>query len=278
LACANIANLLLARCTARRREMAVRLSIGAGRRRIIRQLLTESTLLSLLGGALGIAVAIWGIQFLTPLVAGGWTKFAVRADLNWHVLAATTGLSLLTGILFGLAPAIQSTRVDLLSALKESRAGESRLGGRHSFLRINLSRVLVVSQIAITLFLLVAAGLFLRTLSNLQSIEFGFNRDHLLSFRLNARQGGHRSPELDLFYADLLKRLSAIPGVRDASLTNTPVIGRGTWFTAVSVLGKVPALTDFLMVGPGFFRTLQIPLLAGREIEERDGGNSPLAS
>src|SRR5882672_4277594 len=135
--------------------MAVRLSIGAGRLRVIRQLLTESFLLAL-------------------LLANGRENFTLRADLNWHVLGAAIALSLLTGILFGLAPALQSTRLDVMPTLKETRAGQP--GARHTFWRISLSQMLVMSQIAISLLMLVAAGLFVRTLSNLQSIELGFNR------------------------------------------------------------------------------------------------------
>src|SRR5207248_2422960 len=165
IACANIANLLLARATGRRREMALRLSLGAGRWRIIRQLLTESLVLALGGGLLGIAVARWGISALTVLIVNGRDNFTLNATLNWHVLGMTVALSVATGLLFGLAPALQSTRVDLVSALKQTRSGERRLR-LHSRLRLSLSQVLAVAQIAISLLLLVAAGLFVRTLTN----------------------------------------------------------------------------------------------------------------
>ena len=227
IACANIANLLLARATARRREMAVRLSMGAGRFRVIRQLLTESVLLASIGGALGVAFAIWGIRFLTLLLANGREDFTLRPELNWHVLGVAVALSLLTGLLFGLAPALQSTRVDVMPALKETRAGQP--GSQHSFRRASLSQVLVVTQIGISLLMLVAAGLFVRTLSNLQSIQLGFNRENVLLFRMNARQAGHRDPEIITFYSDLQKRFSAIPGVRGASASHSPLLGEGTW-------------------------------------------------
>jgi len=223
IACANIANLLLARATARRREMAVRLSMGAGRFRLIRQLLTESVLLASIGGALGVAFAIWGIRFLTFLLANGREDFTLHPDLNWHVLGAAGALSLLTGLLFGLAPALQSTRADVMPALKEARGGLRR--SQHSFRRPSLSQMLVVTQIGISLLMLVAAGLFVRTLSNLQSIQLGFNRENVLLFRMNARQAGHRDPEIIAFYSDLQKRFFAIPGVRAASASHSPLLG-----------------------------------------------------
>jgi macrolide transport system ATP-binding/permease protein len=160
IACANIANLMLARATARRREMAVRLSMGAGRFRVIRQLLTESVLLASIGGALGVVFALWGIRFLTFLLANGREDFTLRPELNWHVLAAALALSLLTGLLFGLAPALQSTKVDVIPALKEARAGQP---GRRSFWRFSLSQSLVAIQIGLSLLMLVGAGLFMRS-------------------------------------------------------------------------------------------------------------------
>jgi predicted permease len=225
IACANIANLLLARAAARRREIALRLSLGAGRLRIIRQLLTESVLLAALGGALGVVFAIWGIRFLTLLLANGRDTFTLGAELNWHVLVVVAGLALFTGVLFGLAPALQSTRTEVGPALKESRIGHAR---GHGFRGLGLSRILMVSQIAFTLLILVAAGLFVRTLSNLASIQLGFNRENLLTFQLNARQAGHRDPEIVAFYNDLRTQFSSIPGVRAASLSNHAVIGTGT--------------------------------------------------
>ena len=272
IACANIANLLLARATARGREMAVRLSLGAGRWRVVRQLLTESVLLAALGGALGIGFAFWGIRFLTLLLANGRENFTMHAELNWHVLGVTIALSVLTGVLFGLAPAIQSTRVDVIPALKDTRAGERR---RHSLLHLNLSQVLVISQIAISVLMLVAAGLFVRTLSNLQNVELGFNRENLLLFQLNARQAGHQDGDIGGFYADLQKRFSAIPGVRNATLSGLPLIGGGSFGTIISSAGVQQSSNQVLPIGPSFFTTMQIPMLLGREIEERDQAGSP---
>ena len=190
IACANTANLLLARATARKREMAVRLSIGAGRLRVVRQLLTESVLLASLSGALGILIAVVGIRVLTLLLANGQEGFTLHAELNWHVLVVTLGLSLLCGVLFGLAPATQATGPALMPTLKDRSVSEPRARLRDRLPRPSLTQALVVAQIAISLLLLVAAGLFVRTLSNLQSVPLGFNRDSVLLFELNAPQAG----------------------------------------------------------------------------------------
>src|SRR5262249_1889994 len=156
--------------------------LGAGRGRVLRQLLTESLLLSLIGGMLGILVAIWGIGILSVLIANGNQTFFLNVTLNWRVLAMTIGASLMTGLLFGLAPALQATGMDLTPALKQTRGGEPGTDFRRGWRRIGLSRILVVSQIAISLLLLVAAGLFLRTLTNIHSIATGFNQQRLLVF------------------------------------------------------------------------------------------------
>ena len=222
IACSNVANLLLSRAASRKREIALRLSVGAGRLRVIRQLLTESALLASLGGVLGVFFAIWGIRFLTLLLAGGPGHVTVQVKLNWHVLVVAGALSFLTGLLFGVAPAVQSTRVDLASALKETRASAPL--PRHFFGRISLSQILVVGQIVISVLLLVAGGLFVRTLVNLKLVELGFNRENVLLFQLNARQAGHRDPEIAEFYGELRRRLAAIPGVRQAGLAEDSLI------------------------------------------------------
>jgi predicted permease len=195
--------------------------------------------------------------------------------LNWHVLGVVAGLSLLTGVLFGLAPALQATRVDLMPALKQSRTGEALV---HGFRRLSLSRILMVSQIAITLLILVAAGLFVRTLSNLASIQLGFNRENVLTFALNARQAGHNDPEIVAFYNDLQKRFRAIPGVRAASLSNHTLLGTGTSGSKVGVAGGAEHSSHILSIGTGFFHTMQIPLLLGRNIEEHDRQGSRMVA
>jgi predicted permease len=271
IACANIANLLLARATARKREMAVRLSMGAGRMRIIRQLLTESVLLATTGGALGVLFAIWGVRFLTVLLANGREDFPLDADLNWHVLAVAAALSVLTGIVFGLAPALRATQVDVMPALKEARGGERRPRLRYRFLRVSLSQTLVISQVALSLLMLVAAGLFVRTLSNLESITLGFNRANILLFALNADRAGHKGAERYAFYDELQKRLAQIPGVLSVSAANSPIVGEGTWGTPAFPIGKQRVgSTHVLATGAGYFATMQIPLLAGRDFTEHD--------
>src|SRR5204863_623361 len=274
IACANIANLLPARAAARTREIAVRLSIGAGRFRVIRQLLTESLLLSAIGGALGVVVAIWGIRFLTLLLLNGRgdQPFALDVGVNWRVLGVVAALSVLTGALFGLAPAIQSTRMDLSPALKAVR---TRGAGARGQRRIGLSRALVISQIAFTLLILVAAGLFLRTLSNLQSLPLGFNSEQVLTFQLNARQAGHDDPGIVAFYDRLRSEFAAIPGVRSVTFSDSPLLGAGWSGTLVGTSAGPAKDSLILTVGPDFFSTMQIALLRGRAIEERDRPGAP---
>src|SRR5262249_18262296 len=189
--------------------------------------------------ALGVVMAIWGIRFLTGLLANGRPDFTLHPDLNWRVLGVVVFLSLLTGILFGLAPALQSTRVNVMPALKETRSGEAR-----SRTRLSLSHALVVSQIGLSLVMLVAGGLFLRTLANLQSVELGINREHLLLFNVNARQAGHRDPEILSFYDALHKRFQAVPSVQGASLSHSALIADGESGTCLVVPGRPPDEKD----------------------------------
>jgi predicted permease len=273
IACANIANLLLARAAARRREMAVRLSLGAGRFRVVRQLLTESVMLASLGGALGVLFAIWGVRSLTFLFSNGQENFTLHAELNWNVLGVTAALSVVCGLLFGLAPAIQSTRPDVMPALKNGRGGGPRRRAQH---------VLVVAQIAISFLILVAAGLFVRTLNKLHSVQLGYARENILLFSLNARQAGHRDPEIATFYADLRKRFESIPGVSSATLSHASIISADRAGETYRGTMKIGAVTiqgaNVLVAGPRFLTTMQIPILAGREIDERDQpGSTPVA-
>jgi predicted permease len=273
IACANIANLLLARATARRREMAVRLSLGAGRFRIVRQLLTESVVLASLGGAVGVLFAIWGVRSLTYLLSNGQENFTLRAELNWTALGVTAALSVVCGLLFGLFPALQSARPDVMPALKNGRGGGPRRRAQH---------VLVVAQIATSFLILAAAGLFVRTLNNLHSVQLGYARENILLFSLNARQAGHRDPEIAIFYAGLRKRFESIPGVSGATLSQSSIINAGRVGQPFSGPMKLGAVTiddaRVMAAGPRFLTTMQIPILAGREIDDRDQpGSTPVA-
>ena len=274
IACANTANLLLARAAARRREMAVRLSLGAGRWRVVRQLLTESVLLASLSGALGILMAVVGIRVLTSLLANGQEGFSLHAELNWHVLLVTLALSFLCGVLFGLAPALQSTRPALMPMLRDRSVSEPRGRVRDRVPRLNLTQALVVAQMAISLFLLAAAGLFVQTLSNLQAVSLGFNRERVLLFQLNAPQAGYPESRVAALYADLRRRFGDVPGVRDATLSHASLIRAGRSFP-ITVDGVSARGTRLLFTGPRFFATMQIPLLRGRDIAEGDRQGTP---
>ncbi|MBE0660811.1 MAG: ABC transporter permease [Bryobacteraceae bacterium] len=268
--CANTANLLLARASARRREMAIRLSLGAGRRRVVRQLLTESVMLASFGGVLGVMFAVWGVRVLTWLFSRGQENFTLHAEMNWHVLGVTAALTLVCGLLFGLVPAIQATRTDIIGALRGGRGG----GTRH-----RLQHFLVAAQIAMSFVILAAAGMFVQTLNKLHSVELGYARENVLLFTVNARQAGHRDPEIATFYLDLRRRLEAIPGVSSASLAHASIISAGhagkTYRGPVRIGAVAVEGARVLSAGPRFHSTMQIPMLMGREIDDRDQPGSP---
>ncbi len=269
IACANTANLLLARAAARSREMAVRLSLGAGRWRVVRQLLTESMLLAALSGALGILIAVVGIRALTGLLANGQQGFTLHAELNWHVLIATLVLSLLCALLFGLAPALQATRPALMPRLRGRSVSAPGWRLRAAVPRVSLTQALVVAQIAAALVLLVAAGLFVRTLSNLHSIALGFNRDNVLLFDVNAPQAGYPNERVADFYAELRRRLNELPGVRNVTLSHASLLTAGRSYP-VNIDGRPTEGTRMLWAGPHYLTTMQIPIVRGREITESD--------
>ncbi len=269
IACANTANLLLARSAARQREIAVRLSIGAGRPRLVRQLLTESLVLAVISGMGGTLLAMAGTRLLSALLANGDDGLLLQAGINWTVLLVTLTLSMTCGLIFGLAPALQSTRTDLVPALKD--AGTWLHGNRRRRIpRLKLQQGLVVAQISLLMLLLVGAGLFARTLANLQSVPLGFNPEQVLLFDINAPQAGYPEANAATYYAQLRDRFAAIPGVRTATVSHASMMkaGRGH---PISLDGKrLDGKYRLMQTGPRFFSTMQIPLLAGREIEERD--------
>jgi predicted permease len=267
IACANVASLLTSRAAARRREIAVRLSVGAGRLRVIRQLLTESVMLALLGGIVGVGLSFWGTRLLTRLLANGQEGFTLRAELNWQVLAFTAAVSIVTGLVFGLAPAVHTTRFSIFPALKGTRATDVDAVRGWRF-RPRLGHVLVVAQIALSLVLLVGAGLFTRTVSNLRSTELGFNRDGLLLATMATARARYSDDAVKTFYGDLRSRLQQIPGVEDVTLSWSVLAGGGTYVRPVSIpdTGVRRSEINIQVIGAAFFKTMQIPILAGRAI------------
>jgi predicted permease len=277
IACANIANLLLARATGRRREIAVRLSIGAARGRLVRQLLTESVLLAAAGGACGVLVAFWGRHLLLGLVKISADDLSLDAGLDLRMLAFTAAASLCTALLFGLVPALQATRVDLGADLKEG--GRTLQGGGGSGRsRLPLGRILVVAQVGLSLLLLIGAGLFLRSLGNLDSLNPGFSRDHLLLVRLNTRVLGLSDAQLAGLYQRLADRVTALPGVRSASLSLYGLVSGSSRTSSAMVAGFTAPKGDddevqVLLVTPRYFETVGMRLLEGRALgpQDRDG-------
>ena len=273
IACANVAGLMLARAGARQKEMAVRLALGAGRARVVRQLLTESVMLSVLGGTLGILFAYWGAHAIVSFVSSNQPRplgFATGVDLR--VLGFTVAVSLLTGILFGIAPTLRSARVDLTPALKEcerSFASSGRAVGKW----FSIGNALVVAQVALAIVVLVGAGLLVRTLQNLRSIDVGFDSHNILIFGIDPTQIGYKGPQVDSFYRDLQGRLSETPGVKSASYSMMPLLSNGLMVTMFHWPGTPQdqnSEADMLGVGPNFFETLHIPFLAGRGFNPSD--------
>ena len=274
IACANLANLLLARAAFRGPEIRVRLAVGAGRRRLIRQLLTESLLLATLGGVVGVLFAFWGKSALTTLTndGTGLLPSGVELSLNWRVLAFTMVVSLLTAVLFGLVPALRATRLDLNTALKQ--------GGRTTVAVSGLSKGLLVAQVAVSALLLVGAGLFIRTLHNLQRVELGFNQENLLVFRLQPEQAGYKGERLLRLYQQLFDRLDHVPGVSAATFARVELIADDNWFNDFLLPGETTATaaqheTMLQMVRENYFATMEIPFVRGREFTSHDDQHAP---
>ncbi|HLM54640.1 MAG TPA: ABC transporter permease [Pyrinomonadaceae bacterium] len=279
IACANVANLMLARAAGRRREIAVRLALGAGRGRLVRQLLTESVLLALVGGALGVLVAFWlkdGLMAADDW--GGRWMSALEPQLDLRVLGFTAALSLLTGVLFGLAPAWRSTRVDLTPALKDSGRGSSASS------RTWLSKSLVVAQVALSLLLLVGAGLFLRTLFNLRRVEPGFDTRNLLLFGVDPGLLGYKDERLADLYRRLTERIEAVPGVTSVTFSRNALLSFASSSRNFYLPGAAPGPDGRVkengevyvhQVRENFLEAMGIPLLAGRGLSARDDARSP---
>ncbi|HMG76366.1 MAG TPA: ABC transporter permease [Pyrinomonadaceae bacterium] len=274
IACANVANLLLARAAMRTAEINVRLAVGAGRWRLVRQLLTESVLLAVLGGTVGVLFAFWGKGVLLALTDkdARFLPSGVDLSLNWRVLAFTLAVSLLTGVLFGLAPAWRATSPDLATSLKQSRRTTSAVS--------RLSKGLIVAQVALSLLLLVGAGLFIRTLSNLQRVNLGFNQENLLVFTLQPEQSGYKDERLWQFYQQLFARLDNLPGVRAATFGKVALIADDNFFNDFLLPGETEGTaveheTMRQMVRENYFATMEIPLLHGRGFTVQDDEHAP---
>jgi predicted permease len=274
IACANVANLLLARATERRKEIAVRLAMGATRSRLVRQLLIESMLLSSLGALAGLLFAYWGSSLLVTMMQSGNNHIVLDLHPDLRVLAFTAGVGLLTGLLFGLAPALRGTRVDLTSSLKQSSGSKSGIG------RMGLTKSLVVSQVALSLVLLFGAGLFVRTLVNLQTMNVGFTRDNLLLFGIAPREAGYKGVRYANLCRDIQRRLAALPGVKSATSSLHLLLSGSMRGNTISVPGYTPAAKEsmsvqVLPVGTDFLPTMGIALLQGRDLTAHDDENAP---
>ena len=280
IACTNIANLLLARGAARHNENAIRAALGAGRARLMRQYLTESFLLAITGGVAGLLVARFMRDLLLTFLPAT-SRLALEAQLDWRVFGFTLTIALLTGFLFGLAPAWKAARIDPGPALALGPRIATSGWGSGGWRRMDAGRMLVLGQVALSLMLLVAAGLFLGSLRRLQQTRLGFNPENLLLFRVNAIQAGHKRDDLIRFHAAMIERISALPGVRSATYSLYAMIGGGSWATSgLRIIGQPPLERDLrntrvLPVGPRFFETMETPLLLGRLFDGRDQANSP---
>ncbi|HEX7295524.1 MAG TPA: ABC transporter permease, partial [Pyrinomonadaceae bacterium] len=279
IACANVGNLMLVRASAREREIAVRFAMGASRWRVVRQLLTESVLVATLGGAIGVLFALWIKDSL--LIVSDWSGAAMKGldpRLDLRVLAFTVGLSLLTGVIFGLIPALKASSINLTPALKDS--------GRSSTLatRSWLTRSLVVVQVSVSVVLLIGAGLFVRTLLNLQRVDAGFNEQNLLLFTIEPGLIGYKDERLATLYKQISQRIEAVPGVRAATFSQNALLSlsahNGTFFlpgTKPGSDGRIPPAGELYIheVRENFLETMQIPLLMGRQLTPQDDANAP---
>jgi predicted permease len=274
IACTNVANLMIARATARQKEIAVRLAVGASRARLILQLLLESLLLSLAGGAAGILLAMWMDRALIQFLPQGVSPYALSSSPDPRMLLFTLGVALVTGLIFGLAPALQATRPSLAGTLKDQAGGVVSGSGA------GLRKALVVAQVALSLLLLVGAGLFLQSLNNLRNQNPGFTAENLLSFAVNPMLNGYKQERGLQFYRQLLDKLNRIPGVTSSTLAVIPLLDGNEWDSTVTVEGYSTKQGEWIdphmqFISPAFFSTLKIPMLLGRDFTDRDQKGAP---
>jgi predicted permease len=273
IACANLANLLLGRGAVRGPEISVRLAMGAGRWRVVRQLLTESLLLSAIGGAVGVLFAFWAKHLLMSLTDRdtGLLPAGVDLHLNWRVLLFTFALSLITGLLFGLVPAWRTTSLDLASALKQSRRTTSAVS--------RAGKLLLVAQVALSTLLLSGAGLFIHTLYNLQAVKLGFNQHNLLLFTLRPAALGYKDESLVRLYQQVFARLDQMPGVRSATFQSVELIAHDNCYTDLLLPGETEGAgaheTMRQLVRENYFATMEIPFVRGRQFTPHDGPQAP---
>lgn len=274
IACANIANLLLARASGRRKEIAVRLAIGARRGRLIRQLLTESMVISLLGGLLGSIVAFWSKDLIRSFGPFNGPDDSAGAGLDFRVLGFTLLLSVISGLLFGLAPALQASKPDLVLTLKGDTSGKVRRA-----FRLNLRKVLVVVQVALSLVSLISAGLFVRSLRNAQAVSPGFRMENILLAGFNLGREGIEKPQGVNFQRQLVEQVAALPGVEAVTIASSRPFGGG-FLRSVFLEGQAPGpnargvLVQLNNVGLHYFETMGVPILQGRDLSEQDNENA----
>ena len=271
IACSNVANLLIARAAARQREIAVRLSLGAARSTLIRQLLVESLLLSVAGAALGLILSIVTTRALLRVLPGSAEVMTLRAEPDWRILLFNMAVALSTGLLFGLVPALQATRLDLWTTLKD--AVNAVAGGNSS---ARLRKILVMAQVALSFLLVAGAGLFVRTLSNLKNADVGFKSiGNLVTFQIDPSKNGYTVPRLHALYTDVLREIQATPSVQSAGFSITALLHGNESDSTMAVEGHQFKDGEDMQayvnaVSPGFWKTMGVPLLQGRDFDERD--------
>ena len=276
IACVNVANLLLARASTRQKEIAVRLAVGAARMRLVRQLLTESLLLALGGGAAGLLVAQWGTQALLRLAVSQASADALDVHPDPVVLGFTAGVCLLAGLLFGLVPAFKSLRVEVTPTLKETSQQQSAGAALGT---LSWGKVLVASQVSLSLLVLFAAGLLVRTLGNLKNLDLGYDRQHLLQVRTDPVAGGYKGQQVVDFANEITSRLSALPGVLGVTVSKNGLFAGSDSSSDVKFDGYTPPKGDDAQahwdwVGPNYFSALGVPLILGRDISPQDAAAS----
>jgi predicted permease len=270
IACANVAGLLVARAASRQKEIAVRLALGAGRLRVVRQLVVESMLLAGVGGAAGLLLSLFASRFLLTFLPQGEQQLTISATPDWRVMGFTLAVSLAAGVLFGLLPALQATRPSLAPVLKD-QAGAVAGGGSV----VRLRKLLVVTQVALSLLLLIGAGLFIRTLRELRNLKPGFSTENLVAFAVDPSLNGYDVERCKLFYRQLLDALESTAGVRSVGLASVPILFGWEWDSSITVEGYEAQPGEdmnpfFNSVSPGYFETLGIPVLTGRDFRVTD--------